>query len=96
MPTTAPRAGELVLGLRPEHAELRAMGSEPTSAGWPLTIEMVEMLGAERLVYARLNGSLFTVRIDATLNPPAVGERVTVHMKAEHLHWFDATTQQRI
>ena len=52
--------------------------------------------GAERLVYARLGESLFTVRIDATLTPPAVGDRVNVHMKAEHLHWFDPVTQGRV
>jgi sn-glycerol 3-phosphate transport system ATP-binding protein len=96
MPAAAPRSGELILGLRPEHAELHAITSQPASAGWPLKVEMVEMLGAERLVYARLGESLFTVRIDATLTPPAVGDRVNVHMKAEHLHWFDPVTQGRI
>ncbi len=96
MPAAAPRSGELILGLRPEHAELRAGQADATSAGWPLTVEMVEMLGAERLVYACLGESLFTVRIDATLTPPAVGDRVNVHMKAEHLHWFDPATQRRI
>jgi sn-glycerol 3-phosphate transport system ATP-binding protein len=96
MPAAAPRSGELILGLRPEHAELNAIASEPASAGWPLKVEMVEMLGAERLVYARLGESLFTVRIDATLTPPAVGDRVNVHMKPEHLHWFDPATQRRI
>jgi sn-glycerol 3-phosphate transport system ATP-binding protein len=96
MPAAAPRSGELILGLRPEHAELNAISSEAPSAGWPLKVEMVEMLGAERLVYARLGESLFTVRIDATLTPPAVGDHVNVHMKPEHLHWFDPATQQRI
>ncbi len=96
MPGAAPRSGELILGLRPEHAELHVITSEPASAGWPLKVEMVEMLGAERLVYARLGESLFTVRIDATLTPPSVGDRVNVQMKAEHLHWFDPVTQRRI
>ena len=92
LPAAAPRAGELILGLRPEHAELRAAGPQ----GWPLQIEMVEMLGAERLVYARLGESLFTVRIDATLAPPAPGDTLSVLMKPEHLHWFDPVTQQRV
>jgi sn-glycerol 3-phosphate transport system ATP-binding protein len=96
MPAAAPRSGELILGLRPEHAELNPIASESASAGWPLKVEMVEMLGAERLVYARLGETLFTVRVDATLQPPAVGDRVNVHMKAEHLHWFDPVTQGRI
>ena len=92
LPAAAPRAGDLILGLRPEHAELRAAGPQ----GWPLQVEMVEMLGAERLVYARLGESLFTVRVDATLAPPSVGETLSVLMKPEHLHWFDPATQQRV
>ena len=92
LPAAAPRAGELILGLRPEHAELRAAGPQ----GWPLQVEMVEMLGAERLVYARLGESLFTVRVDATLAPPSVGATLSVLMKPEHLHWFDPATQQRV
>ena len=92
LPAAAPRAGALILGLRPEHAELRAAGPQ----GWPLQVEMVEMLGAERLVYARLGESMFTVRVDATLAPPSVGATLSVLMKPEHLHWFDAATQQRV
>ena len=92
LPAAAPRAGDLILGLRPEHAELRAAGPQ----GWPLQVEMVEMLGAERLVYARLGESMFTVRVDATLAPPIVGETLSVLMKPEHLHWFDPATQQRV
>ena len=92
LPAAAPRAGDLILGLRPEHAELRAAGPQ----GWPLQVEMVEMLGAERLVYARLGESMFTVRVDATLAPPSVGETLSVLMKPEHLHWFDSATQQRV
>ena len=61
-----------------------------------MTVEMVEMLGAERLVYARLGESLFTVRIDATLTPPTLGDALSVLMKPEHLHWFDPATQQRV
>ena len=92
LPAAAPGAGELILGLRPEHAELRAAGPQ----GWPLQVEMVEMLGAERLVYARLGESLFTVRVDATLTPPVPGDTLSVLMKPEHLHWFDPATLQRV
>ena len=95
LPAAAPRAGELILGLRPEHTALQA-GSRGGNGGWPLQVEMIEMLGAERLVYARLGGGLFTVRIDGTLVPPSVGDRITVQMAAEHMHWFDAATQQRV
>src|SRR5689334_13909495 len=71
----APREGELVLGIRPEHVELVEHGSAAT---WPLRVQAVEMLGAERLVYGTLGDSLFTARLDATLPHPTIGETVGV------------------
>jgi sn-glycerol 3-phosphate transport system ATP-binding protein len=92
LPGRAPRDGDLILGLRPEHAEVRPAGSE----GWPFKVEMIEMLGAERLIYGRIGDSLFTARVDGTLVPPQVGDMLTLHSDAEHLHWFDATSLQRV
>jgi len=76
--------------VRPEHVSLRPDGT------WPLCVEVLEMLGAERLVHGLVGNTLFTVRIDATLGAPRVGETLTLQAPAEHLHWFDADTQQRI
>ena len=92
LPTAAPRAGALILGVRPEHTGL----SQGGATGWPLKVEALEMLGAERLVYGRLGETLFTVRVDATLVPPKVGDTVSLQTTPQHLHWFDPTTQQRI
>ena len=92
LPSAAPRSGELILGLRPEHASLRPAGN----LGWQLKVEMLEMLGAERLVYCSAGSVLFTVRIDATLAPPKIGDNVTLQAAPDQLHWFDAATTQRI
>ena len=89
LPQPAPRQGELVLGLRPEHA---VWGS----GQWELVVDVVETLGAERLVYCRLGESLFTVRIDGMLPAPAPGSRVPLGITAERLHWFDAASGQRL
>jgi sn-glycerol 3-phosphate transport system ATP-binding protein len=93
LPAAAPRNGQLTLGVRPEHADLTLSGN-----GWPLKVEMLEMLGAERLVYGRLGGAsdgpLFTLRIEGTRLPPAMGS--TVHVSPQQLHWFDTTSQQRV
>jgi sn-glycerol 3-phosphate transport system ATP-binding protein len=64
LPGAAPRQGSLTLGLRPEHTE---PGAEGDPACWPLHVEVVEMLGAERLVHGHLAGAAFTLRIDATV-----------------------------
>jgi sn-glycerol 3-phosphate transport system ATP-binding protein len=92
LPQAAPRDGELILGLRPEHA-LWAEGGDGT---WELQVDVVETLGAERLVYCRLGQTLFTARIDGTLPSPKPGQRVPLRVPAERLHWFDPQTQARV
>ncbi len=82
----APRTGALTLGLRPEHAEMRTS----PDGGWPLVVEVVETLGAERLVYGRLGASLFTLRIDGMLPAPAHGTTIWMRPAPERLHWFDS------
>ena len=57
---------------------------------------MLEMLGAERLVYGKLGGGAFTLRIEATRTPPKAGERVMLHVPLEHVHWFDSGSGQRL
>jgi sn-glycerol 3-phosphate transport system ATP-binding protein len=93
LPAPVPRDGELVMGVRPEHVEL---GADLTAAGWPLRVQALEMLGAERLVYGLLGDTLFTARLDATAPYPAVGDIVSVHASPAHLHWFDAATSARV
>ncbi|MBL8333646.1 MAG: sn-glycerol-3-phosphate import ATP-binding protein UgpC [Rubrivivax sp.] len=90
LPSSAPRAGELLLGVRPEHAEHDPQGT------WPLKVEMLEMLGAERLVYGRLGDAAFTLRIDGTLTPPRPGDVIPLAVRPEHQHWFDPATGQRV
>jgi len=89
LPSTAPRAGELILGVRPEHVEIAA-------EGWPFEVEMSEMLGAERLVYGRLAGSAFTLRMSGALPAPAAGTLLSIQASPDHLHWFDPSTGGRI
>jgi sn-glycerol 3-phosphate transport system ATP-binding protein len=89
LPARAPRDGAAVLGLRPEHATVQA------GSGWPLVVEVVETLGAERLVYGRLGSALFTLRIDGTLPPPLAGSTVFLGAPAQRLHWF-GTDGQRV
>ena len=96
LPTAAPRAGALTLGLRPEHAQIASRG-EPGQ--WLLHVELLEMLGAERLVYGRMggvDGAPFTTRMDATLPPPKPGDTVSLHVRPEHLHWFDSGSGVRV
>ena len=78
-----------ILGIRPEHL---ALGNE----GWALQVETTELLGAERLVYARLGDELITIRTEEHDQPPAPGSTVRATPRADRLHWFDAGTGRRI
>jgi sn-glycerol 3-phosphate transport system ATP-binding protein len=78
-----------ILGIRPEHLTL---GSE----GWPVQVETVELLGAERLVHARLGDELLTIRTDEATPAPTVGGTVRALPRPDRLHWFDATSGRRI
>jgi sn-glycerol 3-phosphate transport system ATP-binding protein len=72
-----------ILGIRPEHMDI-------TPSGWPLQVETVELLGAERLVHARLGEESLTLRLDASLPAPATGDSFCITPRADKLHWFDA------
>ncbi len=89
LPGAAPRAGALLLGVRPEHAQIRPDGA------WPMRVELVEMLGAERLLHGRIGEAAFTLRVDATLPAPQQGEVVRTMVLPQHLHWFDPQSGAR-
>jgi sn-glycerol 3-phosphate transport system ATP-binding protein len=90
LPASAPGPGRLLLGVRPEHASVDPAGA------WPLKVDMLEMLGAERLVHGRLGGAAFTLRVDARHPPPRPGDTVRLQVATEQLHWFDPATQTRL
>jgi sn-glycerol 3-phosphate transport system ATP-binding protein len=90
----APGAPEgRILGIRPEHLDIT-----PTSqnGGWTLIAETVELLGAERLVHARLGDEALTLRLDESLPAPQPGSTFCATPRADRVHWFDAKTQKRI
>ena len=78
-----------ILGIRPEHLDV---GSE----GWAVTVETVELLGAERLIYGRLNGEQIIVRVEEGAHAPLPDAVIHVLPRPDRLHAFDATTGKRI
>jgi sn-glycerol 3-phosphate transport system ATP-binding protein len=78
-----------ILGIRPEHLHLG-------ETGWSLKVETTEMLGAERLIYARLGDELLTIRTDESVPAPAVGSTIHATPRADRLHWFNSETGQRL
>jgi sn-glycerol 3-phosphate transport system ATP-binding protein len=86
------RAGTIT-GVRPEHLDI-------TPTGWALTVDAVEMLGAERLVYGRwAHGAadeLVIIRTEESQAVPSLGATLHVTPRANRVHHFDATTGKRI
>ncbi len=82
-----------IWGIRPEHLDI-------TPSGWPLLVEAVEMLGAERLVYTLLandkEAERVIIRIDENHPVPLVGSTIYATPRADRLHQFDAETGKRI
>lgn len=79
-------AGEVVVGVRPEHFELGGLGVE-------MEVDVVEELGADAYLYGRITGSgkvidaPIVARADGR-NPPQKGSRVRLHPVPGHLHFF--------
>lgn len=82
------RAGTIT-GIRPEHLDV-------ADTGWEVRTETVELLGAERLIYGRLNGEQLIVRIEEGQPSPVADEVIHVKPREDRLHWFDAQTGKRI
>ena len=78
-----------VLGIRPEHLDVGA-------DGWPVRVESVELLGAERLVYGRVGDEQIIIRTDEEKVAPVVDSVIQVKPRQERLHWFDAASGKRL
>jgi len=78
-----------LMGIRPEHLHMGANG-------WEATVEAVELLGAERLVYCRVGGEQLIVRMDEGKPAPVAGAAVHIAMQEDRVHWFDAENGKRL
>jgi sn-glycerol 3-phosphate transport system ATP-binding protein len=81
----------LTVGLRPEHLEMASDGP------LPLTVELLERLGADTIVHGRLgsDGIVLTARAAGTINPP-LGEVLRFAVRPEHIHLFDRVSEARV
>jgi sn-glycerol 3-phosphate transport system ATP-binding protein len=79
-----------ILGIRPEHLQLTP------GQGWSLQVETVELLGAERLVHARLGQEALTIRLDESVAAPAPGQSFEASPRPDKLHHFDQSTGLRV
>ena len=75
-------------GIRPEHLE-------PASAGIPAEVVVVEPMGAETEIVAKVGDASLTVMMRGRVNA-GPGERIHLAPEASHAHLFDAASGLRI
>ena len=59
-------------------------------------MESIELLGAERLIHARLGDERLTVRVEESVPVPGVGGALELSPRPDRLHHFDAATGLRV
>jgi len=82
----------VTFGIRPEHLEVGAAGE-----GLPVTVSMVETLGADTVAYGRLNGGAqeIAVRLPGS-NEVAPGDALSLVPRPGRLHFFDKEKKTRL
>ena len=86
---------KITLGLRPESFSISA-----DSSGVKLEVQLVEELGADAYVYGKLSGDSledkhFVVRFADDRDPPAIGEVLSLDVRADCAHLFHPETGLR-
>jgi multiple sugar transport system ATP-binding protein len=87
---TAQSETEVELGIRPEHILVDDGGGD-----MPATVEMVEPMGAETLVWTSVAGLPFSVRVDQRRRL-SVGQKIGLRFPSEAIHLFDRKTGARL
>ena len=84
----------VTLGVRPEDVVLTEDGS-----GLPITVEVVEELGADSYIYGVAEGGDVNQPIIARVDgrrPPEKGSKVFLTAQADHVHLFHGETGERL
>jgi len=84
---------DVKLGVRPEHLEL----AEGDQDSLPLTVTLVEHLGADTLVHGHFGDDQtdMTVRRSGTFKAMS-GDKLPISITREHIHLFDADSGRRL
>ncbi len=81
---------EVIAGLRPEDLALR-----PPGQGVPATVQLIEQLGAESILYVAAGSQMLTVKVDKD-TPARRNENVALAVAPEAIHFVDAASERRL
>ncbi|MFJ7936148.1 ABC transporter ATP-binding protein [Sporosarcina sp. NPDC096371] len=87
---------EVILGIRPEdiHDEPLFIDSSPETK-ITVAVEVAELMGAEIILYSKVDDQDFVARVDARFNV-AAGETVDLAFNLNNAHFFDKSSELRI
>ncbi|MBA8822419.1 ABC transporter ATP-binding protein [Ochrobactrum sp. P6BS-III] len=80
---------QVTLGVRPEHIKL------DVADGFEATVDLDEPMGADSLVWLKLNGHVLAARVEAGKRY-RVGDKVQIGFKADALSLFDSQSEERL
>jgi multiple sugar transport system ATP-binding protein len=83
------KAGNAVLGIRPEHFAVAADAAD----GIAINVRLVEPLGSDTLIHFDLAGGSAIARVDPALRPK-VGDRINLRPQSGKTHLFAASNGQ--
>ncbi|MGA7671231.1 MAG: sn-glycerol-3-phosphate ABC transporter ATP-binding protein UgpC [Nitrolancea sp.] len=87
---------KVMAGIRPEHLMLKNGTPATEGSVMRLPIDLVEPLGSETLLHMRApGGESIVAKVEPTSRPQA-GETVELIVETEHIHAFDAQTEQAL
>jgi multiple sugar transport system ATP-binding protein len=82
-----------VLGVRPEQIEI--VTPQPGASALPLTVSVVEPMGADTLVWGSLGSETMSMRVEPN-QAPAIGAPIKAHFIPSQASLFDSATGVRI
>jgi multiple sugar transport system ATP-binding protein len=84
---------EVVAGVRPE--DLRLMRSEADEITVDVSVDLIETVGNESFIHARLGSWALVARVLPN-DLPQAGSKVALYIAPEKIHFFDTSTGMRI
>jgi multiple sugar transport system ATP-binding protein len=95
-PVAAAHDGRKVtVGVRPEHILDPSLPTRGEKANLEAEVEVIEPLGDEVIVHARVGDDVLVYKVEPQLTPD-VGQRLEIAVELDRLHLFDAETGERL
>jgi multiple sugar transport system ATP-binding protein len=83
---------QLIFGLRPEHVTEPRHGEHDAAREFVVTLDVVEPMGMETIVFFNVNGTEICGRVDPA-SAPAPGAPMRLHANLDHMHLIDPANE---